>query len=127
MHSVTGKPCGGADHGVGDAGISAGGIEQDFAGAEFSAGAGLGDDVRGGAVFHRSAGVVPLGFAQQLDSGQIASETFQAQQRSVADEFEAAPAERMTRPGRGSARHVQWSKNQALPLVWLRLAAWICD
>ena len=96
MHSVTGKPCGGGDHGVGDAGVSAGGIEQNFAGPEFSAGAGLGDDVRGGAVFYRSAGVVPLGLAQQLDSGQVASDALQAQQRSVADQFEAAPAERNT-------------------------------
>ena len=96
------KSFGGRDHGVSDSSISAGGIEQRFAGAEFSAGTGLGDDVRSGAVFYRSAGVVPLGFAQQFDSGQVASEPFESQQWSIANQFEAAPAEqtRMIRRAR---------------------------
>ena len=95
---------------------------------EFSAGAGLGDDVRGGAIFHRSARVIPLGFAQQLDSGQVASETLQAQKRSVADEFETAPSDRSGQDSRSSLPprgRAQTSKNQALPFVLPGLVAWI--
>ena len=61
-----------------------------------------GDDVGGGAVFYRSAGIEPLGFAEELHAGQIAGQALEAQQRSVADEIEAALAKR-SRPGRVSA------------------------
>ena len=63
----------------------------------------FGDDVRGGAVLDRSAGIEPLCFAEQFDSGQVASQPLQAQQRSVADELEAALAERL-RPARDRTR-----------------------
>src|SRR5580704_7244335 len=84
---------GGGDHGIGDAGVTAGGIEQSFAGGEFSAGASLGYDVGSGTVFDRASGIEPLGFAQDLDAGQIASDAIEAQQRSVANAVETTHAE----------------------------------
>ena len=66
----------GAEHGVGDAGVAAGGVEQAAASAlvelsrpRFSASS---DDGGGGAVLDGAAGVGPLGLAEDLDAGQVA-------------------------------------------------------
>ena len=58
-----GNALGGADHRVSDAGVAAGRIEQNFARRQFPAPLRFQNDARGGAIFHRSARVVPLGFA----------------------------------------------------------------
>ena len=97
---MTGKSFGRAQHGVGDAGVAAGGIEQNLAGAQLPAAASLGDDVGGGAIFHRSAGVIPFGLTQKCYARQVAGERIQTQQRSVADALDQAVAERFAQSQR---------------------------
>ena len=63
-------------------------------GRELTAAAGFGDDVGRGAIFDRSAGVIPFGLTQKCYAGQVGGERVQAQQRSVADAFDQAVAER---------------------------------
>src|SRR5208283_5167309 len=88
-----GEGFGGSQHGVGDAGIAAGGVEKNLAGAKLATGAALGDDARGGAILDRSARVVPLGLAQKCYAGQVAGECVEAKQRSVADALDQAVSE----------------------------------
>ena len=78
----------GADHGVGDAGVAAGGVDDGFAGSE-SAGfqAGL-DHAECGAVFDGAAGIEPFGFGGEFDVGELAADAFESQQRRVADAIE---------------------------------------
>src|SRR5258708_21225574 len=85
-----GKSFSSAEHGIGDAGVAAGGIEQNLAVAELATATAFGDDAGGGAIFHRSAGIVPFGLAQKCDAGKMRSELVKAQQRSVADAVEQA-------------------------------------
>ena len=80
-----GKSLGRAQHGVGDAGVAAGGIEQGLTRAELAAESSFSNDVGSGAVFHRATGVVPFGLAQKCHGGQMRSEPIKAQQRSIAD------------------------------------------
>ena len=74
-----------AQHGIGNASVAAGGVEQDFAGSELAIAAAFGDDVGGGAVFHGATGVVPFGLAQKCHAGKMRGKAIKAQQRSVAD------------------------------------------
>src|SRR5437588_7473487 len=48
----------------------------------------FGDDAGGGAIFHRSAWIVPFGLAQKCDPGKIRRELVKTRQRSVADAVE---------------------------------------
>src|ERR1700684_1605072 len=80
-----GKAFGGAQHGVGDAGVSAGGIEQDFSCSKLTAAAALGDDVGGGAIFDGATGIVPFGLTQKCDSRQMIGELIETQQGRVAN------------------------------------------
>src|SRR5450631_2293150 len=89
-----GESFGRSQHGVSDASVAAGGVEKNFAGAKLTAAAGLGDDVGGGAIFDRSAGVVPFGLTQKCYARQVGGERVQTQQRSVADALEQAVAQR---------------------------------
>ena len=57
-----------AEHGEGDAGVAAGGVEEGLAGDEQTAGAGVAHHGGRGAVFDASAGVGPLGFGQKRDA-----------------------------------------------------------
>ena len=85
----------GAEHGVGDAGVAAGGIEQNLSGSEFAVAACFGHNAGGGAIFDGSAGVIPFGLAQKvyvgkvcigrLRIGKIADERVEWQQGRVAD------------------------------------------
>src|SRR5580693_3341785 len=57
------KSFGRAEHGIGNSGVAAGGVEQSLAGTELTAAAAFGNNVGRGAIFHRAAGVVPFGLA----------------------------------------------------------------
>ena len=61
-----------AEHGVGDAGVAAGGVEKRLAGGEQAARNGVADDGGGGAVLDAAAGVGPLGLAEERDAGKPA-------------------------------------------------------
>src|ERR1700682_3427827 len=84
-----------AEHGVGDAGVAAGGIQQNLSGSEFARGASFGHNAGGGTIFDGSPGVVPFGLAQKVDVGKlcigrlpigkIADERVERQQGRVAD------------------------------------------
>ncbi len=63
-----GKAQGRAQHGEGDAGVAAGGVEEGLAGSEQAACAGIADDGRGGAVLDAAAGVGPLGLGEKGDA-----------------------------------------------------------
>ena len=54
-----------AEHGVGNAGIAAGGVEQHLAGTEQTVAAGLGNNVGGGAIFDGASGVIPFSLTQK--------------------------------------------------------------
>src|SRR5271156_5608680 len=78
----------GADHGVGDAGVATGCVEDYFAGAQV-AGAFAGTDHGiAGAVFHGAAGIEPFCLGVKFDVGEAGDDAFQAQERSVADAVE---------------------------------------
>ena len=77
-----------AEHGVGDAGVAAGGVEEDFPGASWPVRCGFADDAGGGAVFDAAAGVVPLGFTEQMNAGKVAREIVERYERRVADAAE---------------------------------------
>ena len=68
---------GSAEHGVCDAGVAAGGIEQNFSAGQCAGLLGGGYDAGGGAVFYRSTGVGPLGLTENLDSRQMGGQSFQ--------------------------------------------------
>src|SRR5215471_2649763 len=53
------------EHRIGDAGVAAGRVEKNLAGAELAAAASFSDNIASGAVLHRTAGVVPFGLAQK--------------------------------------------------------------
>ena len=53
----------------------------------------FGDDVRGGAILNRPAGVIPFGLTQKCYAGQIASNLIEAKERSVSDALDQAVAE----------------------------------
>src|SRR6202158_4150437 len=57
-----GESLGRAQHGIGDASVAAGGVEQDLAGTQPTSASSFGDDVGRGAILNRSAGVIPLSF-----------------------------------------------------------------
>jgi hypothetical protein len=86
------EPLGRAEHGVGDSGISAGGIEQNFTGTQQAFAAAFGNDVSGSAVFNGSAWVVPFGLTQEYYAGQIASNLVEAKERRVSDTLDQAVA-----------------------------------
>src|SRR6185312_13350866 len=81
-------------HGVGDAGVAAGGVEQAAGGADEAALLRVEDDGGGGAVLDGAAGVVPLRLAEDLDAGQTRGEAIELHQRGVADAFEDAGSKR---------------------------------
>src|SRR6202043_377038 len=85
-----------AKHGVSDAGVAAGGIEQNLAVTQLTVAVGFADDVGRGSILHRSAGVIPFRLTQKCYARQVASERIQAQQRSVADPLNQTVAECFT-------------------------------
>src|SRR5690606_11809716 len=60
---------GGAKHGVGDAGVSGGGVDQHLASLKFAAGEGGADDAEGGPVLDRASGIGPFGLQPDLHGG----------------------------------------------------------
>jgi len=88
-----GKSLSGTEHGVGDPGVAAGGIEENLAGAELGGAASLGDDVGGGAVLDGSAGVIPLGLTQKCYARKVGGERIQTQHGRVSDAVDQAVAE----------------------------------
>ena len=73
------------DHGIGDTGIAAGGIEKRNSRAELSRGSAFGNNAGRSPVFDRPAGVVPLGLAQKLQGRKATRNSIEAQKRSVAN------------------------------------------
>ena len=62
----------GADHGVGDAGVAAGGVQDDALGIQAAGALAIQDHVEGGAVLHGAAGVEVFGLGEDLDAGELA-------------------------------------------------------
>src|SRR5271163_2842066 len=54
-----------SQHGVSDAGVAAGGVEQRLTSVEAPAAAALSDNIPSRTVFHRTTGVIPFGLTQQ--------------------------------------------------------------
>ena len=77
-----------ADHGVGDAGVAAGGIEDDFAGGELAGALAFQDHVEGGAVLDGAAGIEKLGLGVDLDAGEVGGDAVEADEGGVADQAE---------------------------------------
>ena len=96
MQSSDGEAQRCAQHGVGDAGVAAGGVEQGLAGAELDRSAALWrrDDGGGCAVLDGAAGIAPLGLAEDLDAGEVRGEAVEPQQRRVADAVEQGDPKR---------------------------------
>src|SRR6202158_743319 len=88
-----GESLGRAQHGIGDASIAAGGVEQDLAGTQPTSASSFGDDVGRGAILNRSAGVIPLSLTQKCYTGQVAGDRIQTQQRSVPNPLDQAVAQ----------------------------------
>ena len=95
MHSVTGKPSAAPIMAKAMPVLPLVASSRILPGANFPLRRAFGHDVRSGAVFHRSPGIDPLGFAQQFDAGQVAGDALQPQQRRVADALQAAPAQQV--------------------------------
>ena len=76
---------GGAEHGVGDPGVTTGGVEQAGPPAEEIAAQSVDDDGRCGAILNRATGVEPFGFAEDLDAWEVACELVQSHEGCVAD------------------------------------------
>ena len=72
QHELHLVPAVGADHGVGDAGVAAGGIENRAARGSAAGALAIENHIQRRAVFHRSAGVEVLGLGEDLDAGEFA-------------------------------------------------------
>src|SRR6185369_10497215 len=82
----------GADHGVGDAGIAAGGVDDALTRSQRSASkAGL-DHAESWAVFDRTARVEPFRLGGKLDIGEVAADALQPKQGRVANAVEDGAA-----------------------------------
>ena len=88
----------GADHGVGDAGVAAGGVDQDLVLRQQPAPLAVQDHRHRRAVLDAAAGVVPLGLGKHLDAHAGLGHPAERQQRRVADQFENGPR---LKPGLG--------------------------
>jgi len=108
-----------AKHGIGDARVAAGGINQSLSRSEFARAACFGHNAGGGAIFDGSTGVVPFGLAQKvyvvnlsmggLRIGKIAEERVERQQRRVADAREQSfPSPAPARRGFNRGRPLRW-------------------
>src|SRR5579872_569421 len=85
------KSLGCAQHRVGNAGVPAGGVEQNLPCREAAAAAAFGNDAGGGTIFHRAAGVVPFGFAQQSYFRLKRRKMLETEQWGVADALHQPP------------------------------------
>ena len=75
----------GADHGVGDAGIAAGGVEDRAGVVELAGAFAVEDHVGGGAVLDGAAGVEVFGLGEDLDTGEFGGNLVETQEWGVAD------------------------------------------
>ncbi len=112
-----------AEHGVGDAGVAAGGVEEANAGAELLALEGVQDDGGGGAVLDGAAGVGPLRFAEDLNAGQLSREALQTHEGRIADAVEEGGAGF----GCGQCSHGQISIRYLRNQPQIAAGAWLCD
>ena len=83
--SLTLKATHRADHGIGDAGIAAGGIDQDLFRREQAGALAFANHIECGAVFDGTAGIEVFGFAVDFNARKGARHLLQPKQRSVAD------------------------------------------
>ena len=79
---------GGGDHGVGNAGVAAGGVDERTAGLEFSGALTVANHIERRAVFDGATGVETLALGVDFDVGEVAADVRQANQRRVADLIE---------------------------------------
>ena len=75
----------GADHGVRDAGIAAGGIENRPVVIQLARAFAIQHHIEGRPVLDAAAGIEILGLAEDLDARKFGLDLFQAQQRRIAD------------------------------------------
>ena len=76
-----------AQHGEGDAGVAAGGVEQGFAGREQAARDGVAHHGGRGAIFDAAAGIGPLRLGQKGDAFEAAHRLLDADEGRVPDAF----------------------------------------
>src|SRR5579871_771274 len=88
-----------ADHGISDAGVAAGGIEEHLAGTELPATPSLGDNVGGGTILYRSARVIPLSLTQECYARQVSGDRIQSKERSIANAIDETVPQRFTKAG----------------------------
>ena len=82
-------PALGGDHGVGDAGVAAGGVDDDLVAREHPAAFAVEDHRHRRAVLHAAAGVVPFRLGADAHAGrEVLPDAFERQQRRVADQIE---------------------------------------
>ena len=85
LHAITQRR---ADHGVGDAGVAAGGVQNGLAGSQRAAAFAFPNHVQRRAVFDRSARIEPLRLGVKTRRRDIgAADPLEAQKRRVADAF----------------------------------------
>ncbi len=75
----------GADHGIGNAGVAACGIQNGVLGTEAAGALAIEDHVEAGTVLYRSAGIEVFRLGVDGDAGHLAADLFQAQQWRVAN------------------------------------------
>ena len=86
-NSLTRVAFGRADHGIGDAGVAAGAVQQDFVVGQRAAADGLAHDVGCGTIFDAAAGIHPFGFGVYADIlWQMGGYLTKAQERCVPDQ-----------------------------------------
>src|SRR5260370_23481958 len=76
------------DHGVGDAGIAASGVQNYFVAGELAGTLAIQDHVERRPILHRTAGIEEFSFAVDLDARKVACDAFHANQGRVADELQ---------------------------------------
>ncbi len=78
----------GTDHGVGDTGVAAGGVQNCFAGMQIAAENAFANHGQRGAIFYGAAGIEPFGLRVKFNIFKFTADASQAQQRSIADAVE---------------------------------------
>ena len=84
-----------AEHGISNAGIAAGGVEQNSPGTHLPAAPRLGHNMPGRTIFDRATGVTPFGLTQKCNTGQVAGERVEAYQRGISDALDQTLTQRL--------------------------------
>src|SRR5579863_2271738 len=97
-----------ADHGVRDASVAAGGIQNNLVAGQLTRSLAIQDHIERRTILHRSAGVEKLTLAVDLDAWQIARNSLHADERRVADHAQKVGCfeTRNRRRAGGGDRHI---------------------